>query len=166
LPRWHADEIVGNDPSAPRARAAPLERPPPETGARDRGLDAAQDETGFLKSPVVVRRQRPVQERNAGESSSACWWPTLIVVVIAGWSRRWPPGLGVPAGRRAEHVSPELAAELEADGMGDPDRVFTNSVADADRDRERRGSCSAHDQPVRRSAQSRVMSPSFQLRSK
>jgi hypothetical protein len=38
-----------------------------------------------------------------------------------------------------EHVSPELAARLEEEGVGDADRMFTNLVGDVTGDAERRG---------------------------
>lgn len=89
---------------------------------------------------------------------------TLIVVVIAGLVAALATGywiilVGLLAlhavatmlvaggvfqlAGETEHVSPELAAELEAEGIGDPDRMFTNLVGDVERDQERNGPSSA-----------------------
>jgi hypothetical protein len=67
-----------------------------------------------------------------------------------------------------EHVSPELSAALEAEGVADPDRMFTNLVADVSADEERRGpaevaapghnerTATAQDDPARSTAEQRT----------
>jgi hypothetical protein len=95
--------------------------------------------------------------------ATGSWWFLLLALAAHGLAT-----LVVVAGvlqmtSQTEHLSPGAVARLEAEGVGDPDAVFTELVREYAREQSSEGRTPAHEDPARAAAeQSSAVTPSHE----
>jgi hypothetical protein len=62
--------------------------------------------------------------------ATGSWWALLIALGVDLVGTLVAAGSAIGLAREVEHVQPGTAARLEAEGVADPDRLFTELVAD------------------------------------